>query len=135
MFRDVVPAAPEATREWSQIYEFFRDSQEILNSLHIATAHFSAHLRRNAFDLVLTAIAFSSLDQSEIRAIEKVLPTCRDISAIKELSFMVELREEPPRALSLHEAPGADFEPAQHLFRPGSHESDDPESKDPIDPT
>jgi hypothetical protein len=58
-------------REWSQIHDFFGHPPEIINSLDIATAHFLAHLRRNVFDLIVTAFAFSSLDRSEIRATEQ----------------------------------------------------------------
>jgi hypothetical protein len=71
MLCDVIPAAREVMHEWSEIYEFFGDALEITNSFYIATALFLERLRRNAFDLILTAFAFSSLGRSEIRATEQ----------------------------------------------------------------
>jgi hypothetical protein len=49
---DVLPAARELLREWSQIDEYIGDSAEIRNCLHVVAMHFSAHLKRNVFDVI-----------------------------------------------------------------------------------
>jgi hypothetical protein len=52
----------------------------------------------------------------------------KGISPTEELPFVIEMQEELQVVLSRREALPADFEPAQHLFRPGPHEKSDPES-------
>jgi hypothetical protein len=71
MVCDIIPATREVTREWSRICDFFGGRPEMNNSLHIATSHFLACFRRNAFDLILIASAFRSLGRSEIRATKR----------------------------------------------------------------
>jgi hypothetical protein len=97
-------------------------------------SHDGETFRRNALHLILTAFAFSSLGRSDIGANEQGFQTRGGISPIEELPFVIEARKELQCVWSRREGLPANFEPAQHLFRPGPHESDDPESQDPIDP-
>jgi hypothetical protein len=61
---EILPAAGGVLREWSQIDEYFGDSAEIINCLHVVTTHFAAHLKRNVFDAISTAFAFSPFGHS-----------------------------------------------------------------------
>jgi hypothetical protein len=67
---EVLPAARGVLREWFQIDEYIGDSPEIRNCLHVVTTHFSVYLKRNVFDVILTAFAFSPFGRSGIRATE-----------------------------------------------------------------
>jgi hypothetical protein len=61
MLCKVISAAWEVLRQCSCIYDFFGDSAELIGCLNVDTAHFLAPLIRNAFDVMLTAFAFSSV--------------------------------------------------------------------------
>jgi hypothetical protein len=61
---EVLPAAREGRRKWFQIDEYIGDSAEIRNCLPVVTTHFSAYLKRNVFDVISTAFAFSPFGHS-----------------------------------------------------------------------
>jgi hypothetical protein len=54
---EVIPPAHEVLREWSEIHDFFGNQAIVVEALNMLMAHFLARLRRNWFDIILTACA------------------------------------------------------------------------------
>jgi hypothetical protein len=132
---EVLPVMDEALGELSQIYKYFRDLAAIRNCLHVASAHFFPRLKRNAFDIILTAFAFSPFNCSEIRATSQGLETQGEIVSIGEATFVSEMRQEFQRVFDVQETSHTeDSDLHQFLLPSGVHDIDDTELRDPIDP-
>jgi hypothetical protein len=72
---EVIPAAPEVLRERSEIHDFPGDQAIVVEVLNMLTADFLARLRRNSFDIILTAFALSPRGHAWIRAMESGFQT------------------------------------------------------------
>jgi hypothetical protein len=71
----VIPAAREVLREWSELISVFSDNEVITGCVNVLTAHFLARFRRNSFEIVVTSFALSPLGRAEIRAREQGFQT------------------------------------------------------------
>jgi hypothetical protein len=96
----VIPIAQEVLREWAEITDFFGGDQVIADCMNSLTAHFLARLRRNSFELILTASAFTGLGRTEIRPREQgfqtegeiVNPTSPPFVASMQRDFQIALQ-------------------------------------------
>jgi hypothetical protein len=114
MLCQVIPATQEVLPQWSCIYDFFGDTAEVIDCLNVVTAHFLACLSRDAFDVILTAFAFSSVGRSEICMAEQGFRMQSKIIAPGELAFVNERRQELQRVLTLQERLHIDGPDLQH---------------------
>jgi hypothetical protein len=97
---DVIPAAQEVLREWSDILGFFGDRPGVREMLHVVTAHFLARLRRNSFDVVLTADAVTMIGRAKIRATEAGIRTTGKIHPVAVPAFVSEMHQEFAAAMN-----------------------------------
>jgi hypothetical protein len=96
---DVIPIAQEVLREWSEIKSFFGDQENVTECLNVLTAHFLARLRRNRFDVILTAFAMTLRGRAHIRLAEYGFRTRGEVSEVPELSFVSTMQHEFAQAM------------------------------------
>jgi hypothetical protein len=100
---DVIPVAQEVLREWSEINGFFGDQEIVADCLNVLTANFLARLRRNAFDMILTAFAMTPRGRSHIRLAEYGFRTRGDVSAIPEGEFVLKMQHAFAHAMDVQQ--------------------------------
>jgi hypothetical protein len=100
---EVIPAAQEVLREWSEIWSFFRDQPAIREWLDIVTAHFLARLRRNSFEVIQTAFALTPTGRAQIREREVGFQTKGFVGNPWELEFVSKMRDQFSGAMQAHQ--------------------------------
>jgi hypothetical protein len=84
LLAEVIPAAREVLREWSEAWNFFGDSPAVTGCLNILTTHFLERLRMNAFDTILTAYNLSPHSRTDIWPREAGFQTAGPIDKLKD---------------------------------------------------
>jgi hypothetical protein len=107
---DVIPIAQGVLREWSEIKNFFGDLVNVNECLNDLTAHFLARLRRNAFDVMLTAFALTIRGRAYIHSAEYGFQTRGGLSELPELSFVSTMQHEFARAMAAQQGQPFDFD-------------------------
>jgi hypothetical protein len=97
----VIPAAREVLREWSELISVFSDNEVITGCVNVLTAHFLARFRRNSFEIVVTSFALSPLGRAEIRAREQGFQTHGEMLPVPEPKFVEKMHRKFQLVLQL----------------------------------